>query len=47
MVVGAVIGVACLLAVAVLLGHGEKQWKSFDEYLVGRGTSARGLRDLP
>ncbi len=37
MVVGAVIGVACLLAVAVFLGViAKKQWKSFDEYLVGK-----------
>jgi len=37
MAIGAAIGVACLLAVAVLLGvMAKKQWKSFDEYLVGK-----------
>ena len=37
MVIGATIGIACLLAVAVLLGAlAKKQWKSFDEYLVGK-----------
>ena len=37
MVVGSIIGVACLLTVAVLLGiFAKKRWKSYDEYLVGR-----------
>jgi len=37
MLVGAIIGLVCLLAVAVLLGAmAKKQWKSFDEYLVGK-----------
>ena len=37
MAIGATIGIACLLAVAVLLGAlAKKQWKSFDEYLVGK-----------
>jgi Na+/proline symporter len=37
MVIGATIGVACLLALAVFLGvMAKKQWKSFDEYLVGK-----------
>ncbi len=37
MIVGAIIGVACLLSVAVLLGFlAKKQWRSFDEYLVGK-----------
>ncbi len=37
MIVGAAIGVACLLALALLLGAlAKKQWKSFDEYLVGK-----------
>ena len=37
MIVGSIIGVACLLTIAVLLGFlAKKQWKSFDEYLVGK-----------
>ena len=37
MAIGATIGIACLLAVAVFLGAlAKKQWKSFDEYLVGK-----------
>lgn len=37
MILGSIIGVACLLTIAVLLGFlAKKQWKSFDEYLVGK-----------
>ena len=37
MILGSIIGVACLLSIAVLLGFlAKKQWKSYDEYLVGR-----------
>ncbi len=37
MAIGATIGIVCLLTVAVLLGAmAKKQWKSFDEYLVGK-----------
>ena len=37
MVLGSIIGVACLLTIAVFLGFmAKKQWKSFEEYLVGK-----------
>jgi len=37
MIVGSVIGVACLLVVAIFLGlMAKRQWRSFDEYLVGK-----------
>lgn len=37
MIVGSVIGAACLLGLAVLLGAlAKRQWKSYDEYLVGK-----------
>ena len=37
MVVGSIIGAACLLLLAVLLGIlAKKDWKSYDEYLVGK-----------
>jgi len=37
MVLGSIIGVACLLSLAVLLGvFAKRRWKSYDEYLVGK-----------
>src|SRR5271157_5384918 len=37
MVLGSIIGVACLLTIAVSLGFiAKSRWKSFDEYLVGK-----------
>jgi len=37
MIIGATIGIICLLAVAVILGFiAKKRWRSFDEYLVGK-----------
>ena len=46
MILGSIIGVACLLSIAVLLGFlAKKQWKSYDEYLSAKETWAHGLRD--
>lgn len=37
MVVGSILGAACLLGLAVVLGLlARRQWKSYDEYLVGK-----------